>query len=246
MIVMPPRAHVRSTLLLAMGLLLAAASPTPALSYVSVEAGELLLVNPDLNEGDVSQLLPTIGATVPLVEIGAFRFQIGAHFWGTQYEQIAATGRFIPTQIETANQVVTIGAWVAPLAGVRFLVAGGKIELGVAAGLSLGFQFPVWQSDVQQGGTAGLIKPAYAYFFAGRFLYPESRLWIRWIAFDELALRLSITALYPLFHAWDGGQFLDGFVVSALVGFDIRIPQRKAAAAAAAPAATPGAGSGTP
>jgi len=220
----------RSTLTLLLALLFAAGR-AEALSYISIEAGRILLWNPG-GPGEVSPvLLSTAGAAVPLIDIGPFRFELGALFWGTQYQYLADSGSLVPTQLETASQIAVLGVWVAPLAGLHFVVAGGKLELGAAAGPSLNFRFALTQSDVATGAKPTLIGPAYTYFFAGRFLFPETRLWLRWYVFDDFALSLSATALFPMFHIWDHGAFLDQFTVAVIAGFDIRLPQRTSPAA---------------
>jgi len=236
-----PRTPSRSPRLLLAALLALAAARLPALSYVSVEAGRMLLGNPG-TEGDVSPWLATAGAAIPVIEIGLFRFEVGALLWGTQYEYVEATGRLVPTQIETANQVGVLGLWVAPLAGVHVGLAGGRIELCGAAGLSLNFRFPLYETDLAKGEQATALAQGYRYFFAGRFLFPETRLTVRWLAFDDFSLSLSVTALYPVFHIWDKGAFLDQFVFGLIAGFDIRIPPKKAKASGGAPAS----GGGSP
>jgi hypothetical protein len=218
-----PRSRLAPALLL---LLAGAAARSPALSYVSIEAGRMLLVNPG-TEGDVSPLLVTGGVSLPLVEVGPFRFELGTLLWGTQYEHVEPTDVMVPTQIETAHQVGVLGAWISPLAGVHVALAGGRLELGVAAGPTLNFRFPLYETDVPSGEDATALAAGYRYFFAGRFLFPETRVWIRWYAFEELALSLSVTALYPAFHLWDGGAFLDQLTVAGVVGFDVRLPRAR-------------------
>lgn len=186
----------------------------------------MLVSNPG-TDGAASPWLVTAGASVPVVERGAFRLEIGTLVWGTQYEYLAADGRMVPTQMETAHQVGVLGLWISPRVGVHVGVAGGAIELGAAAGLSLNFRFPLFETDLSDGAQATALIEGYRYFWAGRFLFPETRLWVRWHAFDDFALSLSLAALYPLFHLWDGGAFADQFVFAAVAGFDLQIPQRK-------------------
>lgn len=218
----------RSPLALSLLLLVAGgAARLPALSYLSVEAGRMLLSNPGA-EGDVSPLLVTGGVSLPVIEVGLFRFEVGALLWGTQYEWVEAEDVMVPTQIETAHQVGVLGAWISPLAGIHVALAGGKLELGAAAGPTLNFRFPLYETDVPPGDEASSLAAGWRYFFAGRFLFPETRIWVRWYAFEELALSLSLTALYPAFHLWDGGAFLDQLVVAAVVGFDVLLPGGRA------------------
>jgi hypothetical protein len=225
-------------LALTIALLPSATGRVEALSYISVEMGQLFLWNPG-NAGEVSPvLLWAPGAIVPIIDTEHFRVELGALVWGTQYEYLSGEKRMVPTQIETARQIGVLGLLVTPLAGVHFALAGGRIELGAAIGPSVNLRFPVFQTDSADGGKSS-IGAAYAYFWAARFFFPESRLWIRWYPpppVDDIAVSLSVSAFYPIFQAWYKKPFLDQFTVAVIAGFDFRLGRKKAAAVAPAQA----------
>jgi len=239
---MPRRSVSRRLAALLLPVLLMAPASLPALDELSIQAGRMLLSNPAAQDqvsplGAPSPWLVMAGAAVPLISSGLFRLELGALIWGTLYELVDATAVMVPTQVETAHQVGVLGLWLSPLAGIRVPIADGRIELGATAGLSLNFRFPLYETDLAAGEAAQRVAAGYRYFWAGRFLFPETRLSFRWLAFDDFALRLSVTALYPLFHLWDGGAFLDQLTVAVLFGFDFRFPGSRKAAGAAGKAA---------
>lgn len=220
---------------LALLFLLLLATGLPALSYISIETGQMLLINP-LDEGGLSPILTTAGAAIPLIEVGVFRLELSTLFWGTQYYLGPVSGRPLPAQWE-AKQFTVLGMWIAPLAGVNFQLAGGKLELGAAATLALNFRLPLFLWDIPaEGDAAGwaewdtIWSSAATYFFQARFLYPETDFWIRWRVAEDLSLALTIKALYPIFQLWNGNGFSDEMILAAVVGFDIRLPPREAAA----------------
>ena len=84
------------------------------------------------------------------------------------------------------------------------------------------FRVPLeFQNQVQSGQDSAL-----GWFYSGgRFLYPETRVFMRWHITDPVDLLLNVRAFYPIFHVWDGsGQpFWDALMVSGGIGFAIRL-----------------------
>jgi hypothetical protein len=219
-----PRLGQTAAILLA---LTATATPIGAVSYISIQAGEFLLLNPGV-EGAPSPLLTTLGAAIPLVEAGPFRLEVSTLLWGTTYYYLPDAGRAVPALYE-ADQFSVLGVWLAPLAGFHVQIAGGQVELGAAATMALNFRFPLLAVDEGEQ----YLPAARTYFFGqARFLFPETDIWIRWRAFENLSFALTLKALYPLFHAWDGdGQGIpDQLFLAAVFGFDIRLAGRRGAA----------------
>ncbi len=202
----------------------AATGPVWAVSYISIQAGELMLFNPGV-EGAPSPLLVTVGAAVPIVEAGPFRFEVSALLWGTTYYYLPESGRAVPALYE-ADQFSVLGIWVAPLVGLNLQIAQGKVELGAAATMAVNVRVPMLPVD--EG--AQYLPGARTYLLGeARFLFPETDLWVRWRAFDNLSFTLTLKALYPLFHAWDGDGLgiADQLFIAGVLGFDIRLPGRR-------------------
>ena len=231
------RGHLRpSRRVLCLMLLLTITAGVHALSYLSVETGQMVVFNPD--EGALSPIVTAVGAAIPFIEVGVFRFELSTLIWGTQY-YVAPTGRTVPAQYE-AGQFTVLGVWLAPLAGVNFQIARGKLELGAAATMALNFRFPLfpWDPPESDAAWAATWSTAATYFFGNaRFLFPETDIWIRWRVAESLSLALTVKALYPLFHLWDrdGATAGDQFMLAVVLGFDIPIEPRRAADQEAAP-----------
>jgi hypothetical protein len=99
------------------------------------------------------------------------------------------------------------------------------ISLGATVGLDLLLRLP---AELQNNSTVvrDAQSSALGWFYgAGRFLYPETRLFLRWHFSEPVDLLVNVRALYPVFHLWDGsGQpFWDALVISGGVGFAVRL-----------------------
>jgi hypothetical protein len=207
----------------------------PALSYVAVQTGEIIVFKTE-TEGAPSPIITTVGAALPVVEVGVFRLEISALLWGTQYYIAPQAGRPVPAEYQ-AGQFSVLGVWVAPLAGVVLPLAAGKVEMGAAGGVAANVRLPLFPYDrPAEGDTAAQEawaadrRTAATYFLGkARFLFPEVDLWARWYINQRLSLSLAVKTLFPIFHAWDGdGLGLgDQLHVAAVLGFGIRIPPRQ-------------------
>ena len=72
------------------------------------------------------------------------------------------------------------------------------------------------------------------YFYGAlRFLYPETRFFLRWHLSDPIELVFNLRAWYPLFHLWDAQAlpFVDQLMVSAGIGIAISLKTRRSCAA---------------
>jgi len=113
--------------------------------------------------------------------------------------------------------------------------------MGASVGLDLLIRFPL---ELQNTGASVQSDEGNAlgwFYGAARFIYPETRLFMRWRISDPVDLVVNVRGFYPVFHLWDGsGQpFWDALMVSAGVGFGIRLGKPASMPAPAAPAAQP-------
>jgi hypothetical protein len=179
-------------------------------------------------------IAPLLGVSVPFALSGPFFFEPGLEILGTYYEWISSPGVAVITPSESGSGFFTLGALLSAQAGARFPVSS-VISLGGAVGLDLFLRFPLeFQNQVQSDESSAL-----GWFFGGRFIYPETRLFMRWHISETVDLLLNFRAFYPIFHLWDGsGQpFWDALMVSGGIGFAIRMrPSTPAPTTAPAPA----------
>ncbi len=96
--------------------------------------------------------------------------------------------------------------------------------------------FTVGQSAIDAAASA------WGYFFgAEHYLYPETRLSLKWQFMDGVVVVLSLGAFFPLAHLWDGQNLslLDEFMVKAGLGFTMLLGGTPKPAAEPAAEASP-------
>ena len=238
---MKPRT-ARAALILVL-LVAAAAVPGSALSITELD-GNVSSVFIGSNAQPVSQypgwvdpsmtVAPLIGVSVPLRLSGPLFIEPGIEFLGTFYDWTGSGAQI--TNSDSGFGFFTVGVLLSMQAGVSLAVSP-VISIGAAAGLDLLVRFPL---ELQNTGSTvqGDESNALGWFYgAARFIYPETRLFLRWHIMDPLDLVFNVRGFYPVFHLWDGsGQpFWDSLMVSAGIGFAVRLG-KPAAPAGTAPA----------
>ena len=232
----------RSTVALFVLLLLLPAAAAPALSITELDADISALFIASKPQGGVVDpplaIAPLIGVTIPMKLSGPFFFEPGIEFLGTYYDWTGANAQL--TQAENGVGFFTIGALVTVQAGVMFPVSG-VISLGGTLGLDFLLRFP---AELQNTSTN--VKDAQSsalgwFYGAARFIYPETRLFLRWHFSERADFLVNLRAFYPVFHLWDnsGQPFWDALMVSGGVGFAVRLGPAAAPAAASPAGAAP-------
>ena len=216
-----------------------------ALNTLDVNASLMVIGSvPPVGYGDVSPIVQLIGISLPVRVSGPYFLEPMLEFFGTNYEWTGTYGTAVPAQAEAGGGFFTLGTLISMHAGASFPVSP-VVSLGGSVGLDLLLRFPIEFTNMSAQSVDGRL-PALGYFFDKvRFLYPETRLFLRWQISDAIGLVVNLRAFYPLFHLWDGlGQsFFDQFMFSGGLGFAIRLGPGPTAAtpppAEAAPAAEP-------
>ena len=234
----PSRAALVLVLLLA-----AAVVPGFSLSVTELDGNLSMLFigsNPQTiaNHGqDPSMTIaPLIGVSIPLRLSGPFFIEPGLEFLGTYYDWNGSGAQM--TQAESGTGFFTVGALLSIQAGASFALSP-VISMGGSVGLDFLVRFPF---ELQN--TSATVQndegSALGWFYgAARFIYPETRLFVRWHISEPVDLVFNVRGFYPVFHLWDGsGQpFWDALMVSAGVGFGVQLGKLGAAPAAPATAA---------
>jgi hypothetical protein len=192
-----------------------------SLSDVNVNTGLIMVFTTDPLAAP-SPIVTAIGASLPIGIADPFFFEPGIDIFGLNYSYDGA--RAVPATIEEAGGFFTANILIGAQAGVRFTLTK-SLEIGGTAGADLLIRFPLEFENTGPASLAGR-EPAMAYFYGGlRFLYPETRLFLKWQVAQNLGLLFSLRALYPIFHIWDGEglPFLDQLMIALTLGFAIRL-----------------------
>jgi len=220
--------------MLTMGLLVVPVIPAVELS-VNTSALLIGTIPPAGFGGPNPQVTYLVGASLPLPVAGIFFLEPMVELFGTYYEWVNAASVAVPALEEAGGSFLTLGTLVSLHGGAGFPLSSA-VSLGGSLGLDVLLRFPIAQASDGPGSAAGQAAAPGYFFGAGRFIYPETRLFLRLKFSNALTLVLNVRAFYPVFHLWDGlGQpFLDQFMLSGGLGFAMRL-------GAVPPAASPAA-----
>lgn len=209
----------RKALAAALMALFAAAPVLPV--DLDINAG-LLFIGSSGIAAAPSPLVPFFGASFPITLGGPFYMEPGIDFYGLYYEYTGT--RAVPSGVESAAGFFTAAALIGVQGGVRFALSPA-LELGGSLGMDLLARIPIELANTSTASVEGRAQ-AYGYFYGmARFLYPESRIYIKWKVKETNSLLLCVRAMYPVFHLWDGEalSFLDQLMISAGIGFSISL-----------------------
>ena len=194
--------------------------PLPALNTLELDGGLLFIGSTD-EQSAPSPLIPAIGMSFRIpAKLWIFDVESSFLLTGTYYQY--ENGRASPAEPEHRDFAVTGILGDARLA-YGFPV-GKKITLGGDFGLALFLRLPIpLFPDASQD-----FGPTFGYLHGRlRFLYPETGLFARLAILENLDLKLSLRAGWPVYLIWDGEQlpFPEGLLVSGLIGLIWHRPQ---------------------
>jgi hypothetical protein len=169
-----------------------------------------------------SPIVVTIGVSVPMEISSLFFIETGLDIFGVNYRYTDT--RAVPATIEHADGFFTPSFLIGVQAGIRYPLTE-TLVIGGTAGADILIRFPLELVNDSSESIADR-DPAMEYFYGSlRFLYPETRIFLRWQAVEQLGLVFSVRALYPVFHLWDGENlpFLDQLMLAGSLGFAIKL-----------------------
>jgi hypothetical protein len=197
-------------------------APSSAALDMSVNTGMLLIgtVPPAGTGGPNPAIAYTLGASVRLPLGGELYLEPTLDLFTTWYEWVASAGVAVPALEETGDGFFTLGT----MAGLQFGIEhplSPALSIGGSIGVDGLLRFPISLSTDLAASTAGQAAAPAFFFGMVRFIYPETRVLLRWKVSNTLSLTVGLRAFYPIFHIWDGlnQPFLDQFMMSAGLGF---------------------------
>ena len=187
---------------------------------ISIDSGLIYIGNSDQNSAP-SPILRTIGANIPLFRSGLFVISTGMQFWGSFY---AYNGqRVLPQETEAPGDLWN---WIlASMLDSRFGIEypfNKTLTAGSDIGLSFLLRFPIVSSKAAKPDRLSVMQ----YFFSkGRFLYPETSIYLIWNVYKRVGVSFTVKSYYPVFHLWDGENlpFYDQLLITGLLSFIIKL-----------------------
>jgi len=188
--------------------------PLPALNTFELEGGLIYIGSGDLQSAP-SPIVPAIGMTFQIPrKIWIFDLESSFLLTGTYYQY--ANNRASPAELDSRDFAV-----VCILGDFRLAYRFLKRELfslgadfGLSAFLRIPIPLPVSPNASQNFGST------LSYFYAFRFLYPETGFFSTYKILENMDLKLSLRASWPLYLLWDGEDlpFPEGLLVTGLIG----------------------------
>jgi hypothetical protein len=211
---------MKGKVVLAVFLMAMAASPVFPISVgdLDINLGMLFIGNAPGGSGPSPLAIsPAIGVSLPIGITDLFFIEPSLDFAATYYEY--AGGRAVLASMESGSGFFTILPLLSIQAGLKWSVLP-VLQLGGALGADFLFRFPFEFQNNSAQDIADM-GSAMAYLYSDlRFLYPETRVFMRWKVYENLTLVVSLRVLYPLFHIWDGESlpFYDQLLFSGTIG----------------------------
>ncbi|UCF99793.1 MAG: hypothetical protein JSV89_09700 [Spirochaetaceae bacterium] len=195
--------------------------PLPALDTLELDGGLFIIGSTD-SQSAPSPILPAIGMTFQIPRtLWIFDLETSFLLTGTYYQY--ANNRASPAEPEHRDFAV-----VCILGDFRLAYSFLKREsfsLGTDFGLSalLRIPIPLFPDASQDYGDT------VSYFYAFRFVYPETGIFGTYRIQENIDLKLSLRASWPLYLLWDEEDlpFPEGLLVCGLVSVIWHLPSKE-------------------
>jgi hypothetical protein len=197
--------------------------PLPALDTLGLDGGLFFIASTDPNSAP-SPLLPAVGITFPTQKkLWIFQLETSLLLTGTYYQY--TNDRASPAELDFRDYAVV--CILADIRGAYAFLKRESFSLGMDMGLSALLRLPIPLS-VSPDGTENF-GSTLSYFYAFRFLYPETGFFGTYRIREDLDLKLSLRASWPLYLLWspDDPSFPEGLLVSALISVIWQLPPKE-------------------
>jgi hypothetical protein len=196
--------------------------PLPALDTFQLDGGLFIIGSTDPQSAP-SPLLPAVGVTFPLSrKLWIFDLETSILLTGTFYQY--ANNRASPAEPEHGDYVVV--CILTDIRGTFTFLRRESFSLGTDAGLSAFLRIPIPLSDSPDSSTN--FGSTLGYFYLFRFLYPETGIFGTYRILENLDLKLSLRASWPLYLLWseEDPTFPEGLLVTGLVSLIWHLPPK--------------------
>jgi hypothetical protein len=195
--------------------------PLPALDTFELDGGLFFITSTDPDSAP-SPLLPAAGVTFPIQrKLWIFQLETSFLLTGTWYQY--ANGRASPAEPEFRDYATV--CILGDIRGAYPFLERESFSLGADVGLAALLRLPIpLSSDAAQDLGSTLTD-----FYVFRFLYPETGIFGTYRILENLDLKLSLRACWPLYLLWspDDPPFPEGLLVTGLIGLIWQLPPKQ-------------------
>jgi len=195
--------------------------PLPALDTFGLDGGLFFIGSTDPDSAP-SPLLPAVGVTLPIQrKLWIFQPEYSFLLTGTYYQY--ANNRASPAELDFRDYAVA--CILADIRGAYTFLKRKKFSMGTDIGLSafLRIPIPLFPDAGEDFGST------LSYFYVFRFLYPETGFFGTYRIREDLDLKLSLRAYWPLYLLWspEDPPFPEGLLVSGLISVIWHLPPKE-------------------
>jgi hypothetical protein len=195
--------------------------PLPALDTLELDGGLFFITSTDPDSAP-SPLLPSFGVTFPFKrKLRIFQLESSFLVTGTWYQY--ANGRASPAEPEHRDYATV--CILSDFRGSYTFLKREPFNLGIDAGLAAFLRLPIPLSS----DAVGNLGSTFTDFYVFRFLYPETGIFGTYRILENLDLKLSFRACWPLYLLWspDDPPFPEGLLVTGLIGLIWKLPPKQ-------------------
>ena len=196
--------------------------PLPALDTFELDGG-LFFITADPDSGP-SALVPAIGATFPIQrKLWIFQLETSFLLTGTYYQY--ANDRASPAEPEHGDYATV--CILGDLRGTYTFLKRETFTLGTDVGLAAFLRAPI-PLPTSADATAN-IGSTLSYLYVFRFVYPETGIFGTYRIMENMDLKLSLRAYWPLYLIWSPADppFPEGLLVTGLIGLIWHLPPKQ-------------------
>ena len=197
--------------------------PLPALDTFELDGGLFLITSTDPDSAP-SPLLPSIGMTFP-IQRNLWIFQLESSFLltGTWYQY--ANGRASPAEPEFRDYATV--CILGDVRGTYSFLKRQSFSMGTDVGLAAFLRLPIPLPG--SANAADNLGDTLSDFYVFRFVYPETGIFGTYRIRENLDLKLSLRACWPLYLLWspDDPPFPEGLLVTGLIGLIWQLPPKE-------------------
>jgi len=195
--------------------------PLPALDTFELDGGLFFITSTDPDSAP-SPLLPSIGLTFPTQRtLWIFQLETSFLLTGTWYQY--ANGRASPAEPEFRDYATV--CILSDFRGTYTFLKRKSFSMGTDVGLAAFLRLPIpLDSDAVQDLGSTLTD-----FYVFRFVYPETGIFGTYRIREDLDLKLSLRACWPLYLLWspEDPPFPEGLLATGLISLIWQLPPKE-------------------